>query len=411
VTGALTLPEAGSQVDDEELSAILGTFLSVHGPKLVEVRRHIHAHPELSGHEFATAEFVRRQLVGAGLNPRLLPKGNGVICDIGTGGPVIALRADLDALPLPDVKNVPYASTVPGVCHACGHDVHTSVLLGAGLALAELERAGRLKGRVRLLFQPMEEQIPSGAPEVIAAGGLDDVELIYALHCAPYLEVGTVGVRSGPITASVDKIEIHLSGRGGHTARPHLTSDLVNALGRVVVDTPALLGRRTDPRSGASLVFGAVHAGEAMNTIPIEGMARGTVRVLAHDTWLELPDLVKSLVNDVVAGTGVSAEIDYVRGMPPVINSPRATKIIAGAAAVVLGEQNVLEAELSMGAEDFAFYLEQVPGSMVRLGVRGRQETESRDIHQSNFDVDEGAIAVGVRVFVHTALAALAAHE
>jgi amidohydrolase len=339
----------------------------------------------------------------------MLPKGNGVICDVGHGDRVVAIRADLDALPLPDTKDVPYRSTIDNVCHACGHDVHTTVLLGVGLALAQLAERDELPGRVRLLFQPAEEQMPSGAPEVIAAGGLKDVSGIFALHCAPQLPTGLVGVRSGPFTAAADKVEVKLTGRGGHTARPHLTADLVHALGRVVVDVPSLLDRRVDPRAGVSMVFGMIRAGEAANAIPIEGYARGTVRVLNRDAWREVPELITKLVHDVVAGTGAEVEVTYTRGVPPVVNDRLATAVIAGAAGAALGPDRVIEAEISMGGEDFSFYLEHVPGAMIRLGC-GIPGSDTRfDIHQSAFDVDERSIGYGVRVMVHTALAALSA--
>jgi amidohydrolase len=375
----------------------------------VAVRRHLHAHPELSNQEFETAALVARELRRAGLNPRMLPKGNGVICDVGSGDRVIALRADLDALPLPDTKDVPYRSTVDNVCHACGHDVHTTVLLGTGLALAQLAQRDELPGRVRLLFQPAEEQMPSGAPEVIAAGGLRDVSAIFALHCAPQLPVGLVGVRSGPFTAAADKVEVRVHGRGGHTARPHMTADLVHALGRVIVDVPSLLDRRIDARAGVSMVWGAVRAGDAANTIPGEGVVRGTVRVLNRDAWREAPELVTELIHQVVAGTGADVDVTYTRGVPPVINDRLATAIIAGAAGAALGPERVVEAEISMGGEDFSFYVEQVPGTMIRLGVGIPGSDVKFDIHQSAFDVDERAIGYGVRVFVHTALAALQA--
>jgi amidohydrolase len=417
VTRALTLPApAGGQADpypwDEApvadfLPGQLDRWLAANGAKLIQVRRHLHAHPELSGQEFETAALIMRELKGAGLHPRLLPRENGVICDVGHGDRVVALRADLDALPLPDVKDVAYRSTVDNVCHACGHDVHTTVLLGAGKALARLAAKGQLPGRVRLLFQPSEEHFPSGAPQVIDAGGLKDVLAVFAMHCNPQLPVGLIGVRSGAFTAAADLVEVRLTGRGGHTARPHLTADLVHALSKVVVEVPALLARRVDPRGGVSMVFGSVKAGEAANAIPIEGIARATVRALNREIWRELPELVQSLITDAVRGTGANVTIDYQQGVPPVVNDRMATAVMAGAAAAALGADRVVEAELSMGGEDFAFYLEQVPGAMVRLGVGVPGAAEKLDIHQSSFDVDEHSIAHGVRVFVHTALAAL----
>ncbi|MGH3729829.1 MAG: amidohydrolase [Micromonosporaceae bacterium] len=387
------------------LPGILDRWLASHGADLVSVRRHIHANPELSGEEHGTAEYLASRLASVGLQPRFLPKGNGVICDIGEGDRTVAVRADLDALPLPDVKDVPYRSTVDGVCHACGHDVHATVALGTGLVMASLAEQGLLPGRVRLLLQPSEERFPSGAPEVIAAGGLDDVSSIFAVHCDPRLPTGLVGVRSGPLTAAADQLEVRLTGSGGHTARPHLTTDLVNALGRVVVDVPALLSRRIDPRAAVSIVFGAVHAGQAANAIPQEGYARATVRVLDRTAWQEVPDLLRQLVSDAVAGTGAHADVEYTRGVPPVVNDRMATATIAGAAAAALGGDRVVESPVSMGGEDFAWYLEEIPGAMARLGV-GRPG-EELDLHQGSFDIDERAIGYGVRVMVHTALAAL----
>ena len=417
MTSALKLPPSSQLASSwpetppgaDPLPGQLDRWLASRGAELVAVRRHIHAHPELSGQEFETAALVAQELADAGLAPRMLPKGNGVMCDVGHGERVIALRADLDALPLPDTKNVPYRSTFDNVCHACGHDVHTTVLLGVGLALAQLAQRDELPGRVRLLFQPSEETMPPGAPEVIAAGGLKDVDAIFALHCAPQLPTGLVGVRSGPFTAAADKVEVRLRGPGGHTARPHLTADLVHALSRVVVDVPALLDRRVDPRSGVSMVFGAIRAGEASNIIPGEGFARGTIRVLNRDAWREIRSLVTQLIKDVVAGTGAEVDVAYTQGVPPVVNDRMATAVIAGAAGAALGPERVIEAEISMGGEDFAFYLDQVPGAMIRLGVGIPGSDAKLDIHQSSFDVDERAIGYGVRVMVHTALAALSA--
>jgi amidohydrolase len=416
VTSALTAVPDGAAMASwpgpppgaDPLPGQLDRWLAARGAELVAIRRHLHAHPEPSHAEFETAALIARELAVAGLSPQLLPKGNGLICDIGEGERVVAFRADLDALPLHDAKDVPYRSTVPNVSHACGHDVHTTVLLGLGLALAQLNEQGELPGRVRLIFQPAEEAVPSGAPEVISVGALKDVAAIYALHCYPQLPSGLVGVRSGPFTAAADKVEVRLTGPGGHTARPHLTADLVHALGRVIVDVPSLLDRRVDPRAGVSMVWGAVHAGEAANAIPDEGHIRGTVRILNREAWREAPELVTKLIREVVAATGAEAEVRYTRGVPPVINDRMASAVIAGAAGAALGADRVVEAEISMGGEDFSFYLEHVPGAMIRLGTGTPGAETTYDLHQSSFDVDERCIGYGVRVMVHTALAALA---
>src|SRR5450755_5020707 len=231
---------------ERDLEGELEAFVAGHERELIDFRRDLHAHPEVGYHEHRTTRRVALRLAAAGLRPGALPKGTGLGADLGdpsATGPVIALRADLDALPIGDEKNVPYRSTVPNACHACGHDVHTTILLGAGLFLARAAQAGALPGRVRLIFQPAEE-VPGGALDVLAAGGIASVDRIFALHCDPRLDVGKIGTRTGPITAACDRISVRVTGPGGHTARPHLTADLVYALGKIVTELPAALSRR-----------------------------------------------------------------------------------------------------------------------------------------------------------------------
>jgi amidohydrolase len=388
----------------DPLPGQLDRWLAARGAELVAVRRHIHAHPELSGQEFETAAMVARELAVAGLSPRFLPKGNGVICDIGVGDRVVALRADLDALPLPDTKDVPYRSTVDNVCHACGHDVHTTVLLGAGLALAQLAQRDELPGRVRLLFQPAEEVMPGGALELISTGALDDVRHVFGLHCDPGLDVGRVGLREGPLTGAADSLSVRLTGRGGHTSRPHLTEDLTYALAKVVTDVPAALSRRLDPRAGAALVWGSLHAGGAQNVIPSTGTVSGTLRMLDADAWASMGHLVEDLVEAVVAPYGVSAKVEHVRGVPPVVNDRVSVEVVRGAARAVLGPDAVESTRQSLGGEDFAWYLTTVPGAMIRLGTRtpgGR----TYDLHQGDLTVDENAICAGAKLLAVSALA------
>ncbi len=329
--------------------------------------------------------------------------------DIGTDyseRSVVALRADLDALPMADEKNVPYASTAPGVCHACGHDVHTTVLLGTGLFLAQQAAAGLLPGRVRLIFQPAEE-IGTGALDVLAAGGISSVGRIFALHCDPRLDAGLLGVRSGPITAACDKIEVRVTGPGGHTARPHLTADLVYALGKIVTELPAALSRRVDPRSSLSLVWGHISAGNAPNAIPDMGVVSGTVRCLDDEAWHSAPDLLKALIDSVALAYGVSAELSYDRNVPPTVNDSDSAAMLTTAGETVLGHGGVVHTPQSLGGEDFAWYLESVPGALARLGTRVPGSVRSFDLHQPTFDIDERAIGVGVRVMAATALTAL----
>ncbi len=303
-----------------ELRRELAAFLAAHEAELIEFRRDLHMHPELAHGEVRTTAKIVERLKSVGLEPRILSSGTGLWADIGDPSvPAVALRADIDALALMDEKNVPYASRVPGLCHACGHDVHTTILLGAGIFLADRAARGLLPGRVRLLFQPAEEVV-EGALVAMRDGAINDVERLFALHCDPRFEVGTVGLRRGPITGACDKIEVRLSGPGGHTARPHLTADLVYALGKIVTELPAALSRRVDPRSSLSLVWGKMSAGSAMNAIPEVGMAAGTVRCLDEDAWHQAPDLLKALLNSVANAYGVVAELEYIRGVPPAVN-------------------------------------------------------------------------------------------
>jgi amidohydrolase len=283
------------------------------------------------------------------------------------------------------------------------------VLLGAGLFLAGQAAAGALPGRIRLIFQPAEE-VPGGALDVMAAGGIASVDRIFALHCDSRLDVGKVGTRSGPITAACDKIRVRVTGPGGHTARPHLTADLVYALGKIVTELPAALSRRVDPRSSLSLVWGRVTAGTAANAIPDDGIAEGTVRCLDDEAWHEAPDLLKALIESVASAYGVIAELHYERNVPPTVNEPVSTVLLETAAAQALGPDCVTPAPQSLGGEDFAWLLESVPGSLARLGTRIPGSGQDLDIHQATFDVDERAIAVGVRLMAATALTALGAN-
>lgn len=391
-----------------DLAIRLRGFLDEAESRLVEVRRDLHMHPELGFAEHRTTALIEDRLTAAGLRPQRLPRGTGVICDVGTGERVpLALRADIDALPLEDEKGAPYSSTSAGACHACGHDVHTAVLLGVGEFLAHLDAEGALPGRVRLIFQPAEEILPGGALEVLAAGGLSGVERVFALHCDPRVEVGEVGLRTGPITAATDRVAVHLSGPGGHTARPHLTADLVYALGKVVTELPAVLSRRVDPRAALSLVWGRVNAGSAPNAIPDQGIAEGTVRCLDDDAWHQAPDLLKGLLKSVTSGYDVHAELEYVRGVPPTVNEVASVEMLRAAVESELGPEAVVLSPTSLGGEDFGWYLESIPGALARLGVRRSDAEEELDLHRGTFDVDERAVATGVRLLASTTLTAL----
>jgi amidohydrolase len=392
----------------DDLVAALDAFLARHETELIEFRRDLHAHPEPAYAERRTTRLVAGRLARAGLRPVLLPQTTGLYADIGEGEPRIALRADMDALPMDDEKAVPYRSTIPGMCHACGHDAHTAMLVGAGEFLASQAARGLLPGGVRLIFQPAEETA-SGARDVIAAGALDTVGRIFALHCDPRLDAGMVGIRAGAITAACDKVKVTLAGPGGHTARPHLTADVVYALGKIVTEVPAALTRRVDPRAGLSLVWGRVSAGAAANAIPDEGVVEGTVRCLDTEAWQSAAALIEDLVQSVAQAYGVTAKVEHLTAVPPTVNEPASAAMMAAAAAAVLGKDAVQDTPQSLGGEDFAWYLHQVPGAMARLGSRTPGPLSSGDLHQPTFDIDERAIGAGVRVLAAVACGETAA--
>jgi len=375
---------------------------------LVELRRDLHAHPELAWQEQRTTATVAERLEKAGLGVTLLPK-SGLIAEVGPDtGQMVALRADLDALPVDDRGGEPWASTVDGVAHACGHDVHTSALVGAGIALARAHDQHALPGRVRLLFQPAEEVMPGGALELMATGALDGVGHVFGLHCDPSIDVGEIGLRVGPLTGAADALTVRLSGHGGHTSRPHLTQDLTYALGKLVTELPGALSRRLDPRAGASLVWGLVRAGSAKNVIPAAGEAAGTLRMLDAVAWADAEDLVRELIDQILAPYGVGAETTYIRGVPPVVNEAASTVLLGSAVRSVLGEQAAVSTPQSLGGEDFAWYLESTPGAMARLGTRtpgGR----TYDLHQGDLHIDERAVAIGAKVLASTVLTTLSA--
>jgi len=379
------------------LSEAAEGWLAAHYDDVVTWRRHIHANPELGRQEFGTTQFVATHLADAGLNPKVLPGGTGLICDFGPEhGPRIALRADMDALPMADRTGMPYASVVPNVAHACGHDAHTAVLLGAALALASVPE---LPVGVRLVFQAAEELMPGGAIDAIAAGALTGVSRIFALHCDPRLDVGRVAITPGPITSAADSIEISLHSPGGHTSRPHLTGDLVYGLGALITGLPGVLSRRIDPRHGTVMVWGAVRAGVAANAIPQTGTLAGTVRTASRETWLDLEDIVAEIVSALLAPLGIEHTLQYHRGVPPVVNEEVSTRIMTHAIEA-LGPDVLADTRQSGGGEDFSWYLEDVPGAMARLGVWSGNGPQL-DLHQPTFDLDERALAVGVRVLAN----------
>src|SRR5674476_617144 len=374
--------------------------------ELIAFRRDLHTHPELAGDEVRTTSIVTARLSAAGMRVRMLA-GSGLVADIGPIDPAyrVALRADLDALPITERTGLAFASQNEGVCHACGHDVHVAAVLGAGLALQHHVDSLVAQGiGVRLIFQPAEEVVPGGAQGVIAQGGLHGVDRIFTIHCDPSLDVGRVGLREGPITAAVDGVTVTLSGGGGHTARPHLTQDLTYALAKVVTDVPAVLSRRVDPRAGLALVWGSIHTGSAQNVIPSMGVVDGTLRMLDAEMWEDIGPLLEEVVQAVASPYAVSAKLDHVRGVPPVVNDPACIETLRRATLAALGPDAAQSTPQSLGGEDFAWYLQEVPGALARLGTR-TPGAETYDLHQLSLIVDERAVLAGAQLLAATALA------
>lgn len=392
-------------MDDEPVtSALISSLDSILG-SLVKVRRDLHAHPELAHLEVRSSRVIAEQLEHAGIAATMLP-GSGVLADFGASDADyrVALRADLDALPLMETTGHSFASVYDGVAHACGHDVHVVSVLGAGIALkrqhAELSRR---RVAVRLIFQPAEEVIPGGAQGLIDRGALDDVDRIFGIHCDPSIDVGQIGLKDGALTAAADAVTVALSGRGGHTSRPHLTEDLTYALAKVITDVPAALSRRLDPRAGAALVWGTVHAGGAQNVIPSFGTVSGTLRILDAAVWREVGPLIDDLVQAIVAPYGVHAKVEHERGVPPVVNDPAAVHALRAAAQAAIGPDAVVPTKQSLGGEDFAWYVTNVPGAMARLGTR-TPGGPTYDLHRGDLVIDEAAIGIGARLLAHAAL-------
>jgi amidohydrolase len=381
----------------------IDAWLDDHGEGLVAARRHLHAHPELSGEEHATTEYLTERLQLAGITTRPLSCGTGLVCDLEPRGRPehedgrrLVLRADIDALAMSDDKTVSYRSRVPGVAHACGHDVHTTIMLGAALFYAH--HRDQLAGPLRVVFQPAEERVPGGALDVLADGVLEGTTAVVGLHCEPKLDVGMIGLREGPISSAADMFTVRLGGPGGHTARPELTVDLLRAAACMITEAPARLDVLTGGRGEAKMVFGAINGGIAANAIPTACELRASVRTPAPATWERLRELTHQALMESVEGTGASVEIDYVVGVPPVVNDAGFVGVVERAVTAELGAAALVHAPQSWGGDDFAWYTRRLPGAYVRLGTHPPGAGRPLDLHAGRFDVDERAIDVGVRL-------------
>ncbi len=377
---------------------------------LVAWRRHLHAHPELSYQEHATAAFVRERLEELGLSPSPpLAGGTGLTCLIEgrSDGPTVALRADMDALPIQEANDVPYASTVPGVAHLCGHDAHTTMLLGAA-ALLTRDRPAR--GHVKLLFQPAEEG-GAGAARMIEDGALQapEVGAVFGLHVYPGEAVGYLTASPGPATAATDGLDIEVIGQGGHAAHPHQTVDSVVVAAHVVSALQQVASRQTDPLKPLVITIGKVEGGYARNVIAPSVRLEGTVRTLDRELRAQLPEQLERLVAGITQAFGASHTLTFSEGYPSLHNDPTLLPTLEDTVHDLLGDGHLGSAPPSMGGEDFAFYAERVPGMMARLGVRNEAKGFVHPLHHPRFDLDEDALPLGAAVLVGFARRWLAA--
>ena len=385
-----------------DLSADAARLAAELSPSMISLRREIHRQPEVGWAEHRTTRLVAEHLRAAGLAPRVRPAGTGAVVDIGEGGPRVGFRADLDALPIAEDSNVDYCSVVPDVMHACGHDVHTAIGVGIALAAAQLDS---IPGTMRFIFQPAEEQIPGGAVSLVEEGVHHDLDAIIAFHVDPSLEPGNVGLRTGGITGASDRFIITLTGPGGHTSRPHKTVDLAYVAGRVISQVPLLIRHGVDPRETVLVVFGRIQGGSAENVIPTSIELGGTIRLFDIELWRMMPKLIEQVVSDLATPLGAGVSIEYHRGSPPVVNHAAVTRAVAEASRLAIGDDHVVETHQSLGSEDFAWYLDAVPGALVRLG--SALPDRAVDLHSANFDVDEACIETGIRVGLLSLLALL----
>ena len=379
------------------LQPALATLL----PELIQLRRHLHRHPELSGQEHQTAALVAGELRRWGWQVREGVGRTGVLAELGPqNAPLVALRVDMDALPIEERSGLAWASTHQGLMHACGHDIHTTVGLGVAALLGPI--AENLKARVRLLFQPAEETA-QGAAWMRADGAMDGVAALFGVHVFPSIPVGSIGVRSGSFTAAAGELEIEVLGESGHGARPHQSTDAIWIAARVVSGLQEAISRRLDPLHPVVVSFGRIEGGKAFNVIADHVRLLGTVRCLDPGVHERLPGWIEDTVQALCRGHGGEARVQYRRIAPPVHNDPELTRLVADTAEELLGPERVEWLEQpSLGAEDFAELLEGHRGTMFRLGVAGPQGCTP--LHSNTFAADEGCLAVGIRVLSHSLL-------
>ncbi|MCA2939828.1 MAG: amidohydrolase [Microcystis sp. M113S1] len=372
-------------------------------PRLVEIRRHIHANPELSGQEYQTAAYIAGVLSSCGLSVQEAVGKTGVKGELagkGSDRRILAIRADMDALPIQERTDLDFASRKPGIMHACGHDVHATVGLGVAMVLSRLSEP--LGGKIRFLFQPAEE-IAQGASWMIREGVMRDVSAVLGLHVFPSIPARSIGVRYGALTAAADDLEIFIQGESGHGARPHEAIDAIWIASQVITTLQQAISRTQNPLRPIVLTIGQISGGRAPNVIADQVRMAGTVRSLHPETHAHLPEWIESLVTNVCSTYNAKCQVKYRRGVPSVQNDQFLTRLVEEAGLEAWGQDRVLIlSEPSMGAEDFSLYLQQAPGTMFRLGV-GSPNLLNPPLHHPEFLVDESAILTGVITLAYAA--------
>lgn len=368
-------------------------------PEAVRIRRHLHMHPELSKQESSTSAYISQRLEEWGIPFRSGIAGHGILAELRFKDPsrrMVALRADMDALPIREQNEVEYKSLTPGVMHACGHDVHMASLLGVVRILKELEN--ELSGSVRFIFQPSEEEYPGGALGMIAAGALQDPvpDIILGQHVYPELEAGKTGFCPGFYMASTDEIYITVKGRGGHAATPHRLVDPVLVVAHIVVALQQIVSRNANPTTPSVISFGKIMAEGKTNIIPDQAILEGIMRTFDESWRTEMKERIMAISTSIARGMGAECDVFIDKGYPAVYNDPDATERIRMAAMEYLGVEQVAPLDQRMTAEDFSYYQQHVPGVFYRLGTMNKEKGITSNLHSSTFDVDENSLITGM---------------
>jgi amidohydrolase len=372
-------------------------------PRLIEIRRHIHAHPELSGEEYQTSAYIAGVLSSYGLNVKEAVGKTGVVGELtgsGSDRRTLAIRTDMDALPIQEYPQLDFASRNPGIMHACGHDVHSTLGMGAAMVLSQLPES--LPGKVKFLFQPAEE-IAQGAKWMVQDGVMEGVDAVYGVHVFPSIPARCIGIRYGALTSAADELEIIIQGESGHGARPHQAIDAIWIAAQVITTLQQSISRTQNPLHPIVLSIGKIEGGRAHNIIADRVRMIGTVRSLHPESHANLPQWIENIVQNICQTFGAKYQLDYRRGVPSVQNDEKLTQIVEASAREAWGDDSVqILPEPSLGAEDFSVYLEKTPGCMFRLGV-GYHDKTNYPLHHPKFEIDEDAIVTGVVTMAYAA--------